>query len=196
MERIFTQATVLIIPGLRDHVEDHWQTILASRLGKVCSVPPAESDKLNCANRVQRIQTALEKIAGPVILVAHSAGVLMTLHWAKQYQHLVQGALLVTPPDISINWPENYPQTETLRQEGWMPLPNQKLSFPSIVVASTNDHLASMEAVETMAKAWGSELVVAGAVGHLNPASGFGFWAQAEDLIKRLDVIQESVVAV
>lgn len=191
MERIFTQATVLIIPGLRDHVAEHWQTLLETRLVKVRSVPPAENDKLNCANRVQRIQAELEKISGPVILVAHSAGVLMTLHWAEQYQHLIQGALLVTPPDISAHWPENYPRPEMLKQEGWVPLPNQKLPFPSIVVASTNDHLASLDAVEAMAKAWGSELVVAGTVGHLNPASGFGFWAQAEDLIQRLDLIQE-----
>ncbi|MFU9046439.1 RBBP9/YdeN family alpha/beta hydrolase [Acinetobacter tibetensis] len=189
MEKIFTQATVLIIPGLRDHITEHWQTLLETRLVKVRSVPPAESDKLNCANRVQRIQAELEKISGPVILVAHSAGVLMTLHWANQYQHMIQGALLVTPPDVSKKWPEHYPDVELLKQEGWIPLPNQKLPFFSIVVASSNDHLASLEAVETMAKAWGSELVVAGAVGHLNPASGFGFWSQAEDLIKRLDLL-------
>ncbi|TCB33845.1 serine hydrolase family protein [Acinetobacter sp. ANC 4910] len=195
MERIFTQATVLIIPGLRDHVAEHWQTLLETRLVKVRYVPPAESDKLNCANQVRRIQAELEKISGPVILVAHSAGVLMTLHWVEQYQHLIQGALLVTPPDISANWPENYPRPEILKQEGWLPLPNQKLPFPSIVVASTNDHLASLDAVEAMAKAWGSELVVAGAVGHLNPASGFGFWSQAEDLIKRLDLIHGHVAS-
>ena len=196
MERIFTQATVLIIPGLRDHVAEHWQTLLETRLVKVRSVPPAESDKLNCVNRVQRIQAELEKIRGPVILVAHSAGVLMTLHWAAQYSHLIQGALLVTPPDLAAQWPENYPSPETLKQEGWTPLPHQKLPFPSIVVASSNDHLASLAAVKTMATAWGSELIVAGAVGHLNPASGFGFWAQAEDLIKRLDLIQEPIASV
>ena len=32
-----------------------------------------------------------------------------------------------------------------------------------------------------------SELVDAGAVGHLNPASGFGPWPQAEALLGRLD---------
>jgi predicted alpha/beta hydrolase family esterase len=26
------EATVLIVPGLRDHVPQHWQTLLASRL--------------------------------------------------------------------------------------------------------------------------------------------------------------------
>ena len=122
MEKIFTQATVLIIPGLRDHVAEHWQTLLEARLEKVRSVRPLQIDKLNCAKRVEAIQAELDQITGPVILVAHSAGVLMTIHWAVKYQHNIQGALLVTPPDLNQSWPENYPSPETLRQEGWDPV--------------------------------------------------------------------------
>ncbi|MCL6246541.1 alpha/beta hydrolase [Acinetobacter sp. ANC 4945] len=187
MEKIFTNSTVLIVPGLRDHVEEHWQTLLASKLQKVRTVPPAEINQLNCTNRVARIQAELEQIQGPVILVAHSAGVLMTVHWAAQYQAKIQGALLAAPPDLSQQWPENYPSSDVLRQEGWDPLPDQKLPFPSIVVASTNDHLASFESVAYLAAVWGSDLVNAGAVGHLNPASGFGEWPLAEELILKLD---------
>lgn len=187
MEKIFIDSTVLIIPGLRDHVEEHWQTFLASKLQKIRTVPPAEINKLNCANRVARIQAELEKIQGPVILVAHSAGVLMTVHWAAQHQANIHGALLVTPPNLAQQWPENYPSPDVLHQEGWDPLPDQKLPFPSIVVASTNDHLASFESVVSLAEVWGSELINAGAVGHLNPASGFGEWLLAEELILKLD---------
>ena len=193
MEKILTKATVLIIPGLRDHVADHWQTLLQAKLANVLSVPPLETDKLNCEKRVAAIQAQLEKIEGPVILVAHSAGVLMTLHWAAKHHHDIQGALLVTPPDLEINWPENYPSADTLRQEGWDPLPNQALPFPSIVVASTNDHLASYQAVRTMAKTWGSQLVSLGEVGHLNPAAGYGYWAQAEQFIQQLDQVDDSI---
>jgi len=35
-----TCPTVLIVPGLRDHVDDHWQTLLAARLERVRTVPP------------------------------------------------------------------------------------------------------------------------------------------------------------
>lgn len=189
MEKIFTNSTILIIPGLRDHVPEHWQTLLEEKLVKVHSVPSAKTNKLNCTHRVDRIQAELDNIDGPVILVAHSAGVLMTLHWAAKYNHQIQGALLVAPPDMSQIWPDNYPSSAELRKEGWEPLPKQKLNFPSIVVASTNDHLASFNAVENMAKAWGSQLVNAGSVGHLNPASGFGPWPLAEELIQRLDKI-------
>jgi predicted alpha/beta hydrolase family esterase len=47
--------------------------------------------------------------------------------------------------------------------------------------------LASLSRVEEMARHWGSECVHVGAVGHLNPASGYGEWLQAEDLISQLD---------
>lgn len=192
MEKLFTNATVLIIPGLRDHVEEHWQTFLASRLQKVRTVEPAETNKLNCANRVARIQAELDQIEGPVILVAHSAGVLMTVHWAALHHAQIQGALLVAPPDLSQSWPANYPSPEQLRAEGWEPLPTQKLPFPSIVVASTNDHLASFESVAYLAALWGSELVNAGEVGHLNPASGFGEWPAAEKYVLQLDALNSA----
>ena len=194
MEKILTNATVLIIPGLRDHVAEHWQTLLEKKLDKVRSVPPLETDKLNCAKRVDAIQAQLEQIEGPVIFVAHSAGVLMTLHWAAKYQHKIQGALLVTPPDLEQSWPENYPSPDMLRKEGWDPLPQQKLPFPSILAASSNDHLATYAAATAMAKQWGSQLVNLGAVGHLNPAAGFGPWPQAEQLIQQLDLVEEATV--
>jgi len=191
MEKIQTKATILIIPGLRDHVEMHWQTLLEKRLAKVCSVAPVQTNKLNCENRVTAIQKQLEQIQDPVILVAHSAGVLMTIHWAAKYQRPIQGALLVAPPDLNESWPENYPNPATLKQEGWSPLPNQSLPFPSILVASTNDYLARYEVVSDLAEKWGSQLVNLGDVGHLNPASGFGYWPLAEQFIQQLDQVEQ-----
>jgi predicted alpha/beta hydrolase family esterase len=55
------------------------------------------------------------------------------------------------------------------------------------VAASTNDHLASLEAATKLAEGWGAELLNLGDVGHLNPAAGFGPWPQAEALILELD---------
>lgn len=180
-------TTILIVPGLRDHVPAHWQTLLATRLDKVRSVPPLEDNKLSLAARVDAIQHELEKISGPVILVAHSAGVLMVVHWAARHDRPIKGALLAAPPDLEATWPIGYPTSESLRANGWDPLPKGPLPFPAIVAASTNDHLASLESVTQMARHWGSELVNLGAVGHLNPAAGYGEWPQAEDFIRTLD---------
>jgi predicted alpha/beta hydrolase family esterase len=111
----------------------------------------------------------------------------MVAHWAARYQRQIKGALLAAPPDLNTDWPANYPSPDTLNANGWAPLPSGRLPFPSLVAASSNDHLASFEAVARMADEWGSELVDLGAVGHLNPASGFGPWPQAEALIQQLD---------
>ncbi|MNJ70481.1 hypothetical protein D3C77_669440 [compost metagenome] len=95
--------------------------------------------------------------------------------------------MLAAPPDLDAVWPSNYPSSETLRSQGWNPLPQGPLPFRSIVAGSTNDHLASLPAVTRMAEGWGAELLNLGDVGHLNPAAGFGHWPQAEALILELD---------
>ena len=182
-----TAATVLIVPGLREHVAEHWQTLLAAKLSKARSVPPLEADKLSCAARVEAIQRELEQIDGPVILVAHSAGVLMVAHWAARFSRPIKGALLAAPPDLQASWPQGYPTPESLRANGWDPLPAGRLPFPSIVAASSNDHLSSLAAASRLTRGWGSRLVNLGDVGHLNPASGYGEWLQAEDFIRQLD---------
>lgn len=182
-----SETTILIVPGLRDHVPDHWQTLLEAKLDNVRSVPPLEENKLSLAARVDAIQRELDAISGPVILVAHSAGVLMVVHWAACHDHPIKGALLAAPPDLEASWPAGYPTPQSLRANGWDPLPKTPLPFPAIVAASTNDHLASLEAVTRMARNWGSELVNLGAVGHLNPAAGYGEWPQAEAFIRTLD---------
>ena len=53
--------------------------------------------------------------------------------------------------------------------------------------ASTNDTLGDYDRVRSLADAWGSRLVDIGAVGHLNPASGYGEWSEAETLLDELD---------
>jgi predicted alpha/beta hydrolase family esterase len=187
LNKLQTAATVLIVPGLREHVAEHWQTLLEARLEKVRSVPPLETDKLDCNARVRAIQHELEQIDGPVILVAHSAGVLMVAHWAAQFRRPIKGALLAAPPDLEAAWPANYPSPETLRSSGWDPLPTGPLPFRSLVAASTNDHLASLDAATKLAQGWGAELLNLGDVGHLNPAAGFGHWPEAEAIILELD---------
>lgn len=178
--------TILMVPGLRDHVAQHWQTLLERRLPSAASVPPLERDGLSCAARVAALDTALAKIDGPVILVAHSAGVMITVHWAQQHGRKIHGALLAAPADLEMPLPAGYPSLDALAEHGWHQIPRDALPFPSIVGASRNDPLARFERVEAMAKDWGSRLVDLGNVGHLNPAAGFGEWSMAETLIDEL----------
>src|SRR5574337_459714 len=141
-----TTPTVLIVPGLRDHVAEHWQTLLE----------------------------------------AHSAGVMIAVQWAQHHRRPVHGALLACPADVESPMPEGYPSVAMLRDNGWVPIPRNPLPFPSILAASTNDPLCDYDRAVAMAKDWGSRLVNIGAVGHLNPAAGFGEWPEAEEFLREL----------
>jgi hypothetical protein len=98
----------------------------------------------------------------------------------------VTGALLVTPPTLAAPLPAPYPALAELRANGWLPIPTAPLPFPSIVAASTNDALGDHEQVRALADAWGSRFHSLGPVGHLNPASGYGDWPEAETLLDQL----------
>jgi serine hydrolase len=178
--------TILFVPGLRDHVEEHWQTLLQAKLPNARCVPRMERDKLSCAAWVAELDRSIAAIAAPVILVAHSAGVMITVHWALRHQRPITGALLAVPPDFERPLPEGYPKQHVLLDNGWLPIPRARLPFPSIVAASTNDPLADYDRAVSLAQSWGSRVVSAGAAGHLNPAAGYGPWPQAEELIAEL----------
>lgn len=181
-------ATVLIVPGLRDAVAGHWQTRLHARLTDaarpVRSVAPTGRDDLALEPRLAAIERAARAIHGPLVIVAHSGGCVMVAHWARRTTRAVQGALLATPPEFDRAMPEGYPSLDALRAAGWLPVPRESLPFPSFVAASRNDPLARFEGVAGLARDWGSAVVDLGEVGHLNPASGYGEWPLALDLIE------------
>ena len=180
--------TVLLVPGLRDHVAEHWQTLLQAQLPACRSVAPRGRDDLDCARRVQAIEQAAQAVQGPLVLVAHSGGCIMLAHWARQTRRAVQGALLATPPDFESPMPAGYPTMDQLQRGGWLPVPRERLPFRSIVAISRNDPLGEAGRVAALAADWGSETVDLGEVGHLNPASGHGPWPEALALVARLCV--------
>ena len=183
--------TVVFVPGLRDYVPDHWQTLLAIKLAKtraVCSVTPLGRTDLSCARRVAAIQEVVERVKGAITFVAHSGGVIALAHWAKQYRRSdIAGAVLAAPADLETPLPAGYPAIEELQSNGWLPIPRTNLGFPSVVAASSNDPLAALDRVEQLACDWNSDVMSLGDVGHLNPASGFGVWPKAESLIAWFD---------
>ena len=178
--------TIILVPGLRGHVQDHWQTHLEATVPNVRSVPGLGRIHPSLDDRVALLNRAIDDVDGPVTLVAHSAGVLTTVHWAARHSGRVVGAVLVTPPDLSSELPSEYPSLAQLRTNGWLPIPLQPLGFPSIVAASTNDALGDHERVRDLATAWGSRFHSLGAVGHLNPSSGYGEWPGVHSLLDEL----------
>ena len=183
-----TEPVLLIVPGLRDHVAQHWQTLLADRWPQAHSVMPIGRDNLSLEARIDGLETSIANLNAPVLLVAHSGGCVLVAHWVQQttLADRVVGALLATPPTFDRPLPPAYPPLEALDAAGWLPVPRRRLPFVSLVEASRNDPLGAFDAVCGLAQSWGSELIDLGEVGHLNPASGFGPWPMADTLLQRL----------
>ena len=179
MKATTPDPTVLLVPGLRDHVEEHWQTWLLGQLPKARMVPPMGRTDLDCVARVEAIEREAQAIEGPIVVVAHSGGVVMVAHWLQHTQRAVASALLVTPPDFEQPLPAGYPTQDELQAGNWLPLPRAPLPCPAIVAASRDDPLAHYERVAQMAWDWRATLLDLGNVGHVNPASGFGPWPDA-----------------
>ncbi|WFR72183.1 alpha/beta fold hydrolase [Prescottella defluvii] len=99
--------TIVIVPGLRGHVEEHWQTILAGRFADTRTVPVSSDSYPRLEERVAALDRTLATVPGRAVLVAHSAGVVITAHWAQRHPDTdrVAGALLAAPPDLETPLP-------------------------------------------------------------------------------------------
>ena len=177
--------SILTVPGLNGSGPTHWQSLWeASRpdtsrvdLGK-WSVPHRNS-------WVTKLDQAIRTARAPVILVAHSLGCIAVAWWAalagQPYGWPVAGALLVAPADVDR-------ADARAELKPFAPAPQQPLPFPSMLVASSDDCWIDLDRAHSLAVAWGSHFVDAGAQGHLNAASGVGRWPAGLDLLDRLIV--------
>src|ERR1700733_2765558 len=91
---------------------------------------------------IVRIDTELDRATSPVFLVAQSLGCLAVANWAaragKKTDH-VEGAFLMAPPWLTHSY-------QCLAQlVDFLPMPLQRLPFPTLLVASENDHYLPIE---------------------------------------------------
>lgn len=178
--------TLLLIPGLRDEAPGHWQAILASQCPGAVSLPALGRRNIDLAARLVQIEEAVQAIKGPVVVVAHSGGTIATAHWAQRTHAAIHGALLATPPLFAGPLGPEFPDLADFQRHGWVPIPRSPLPFRCIVAASRNDPQGAYEGVSELARDWGASLFDLGESGHLNPASGFGPWPTALDLVREL----------
>ena len=62
----------------------------------------------------------------------------------------------------------------------------EKLPFPSLLVASENDPWVGARVAQHWAGQWGSSFISVGAAGHINVDSGHGPWPEGLALFERL----------
>jgi predicted alpha/beta hydrolase family esterase len=168
-----------IVPGLGNSGPDHWQTYFERVHPEFTRIAQREWD---APDRTEWVTTIEQVLAGEdlsqVVLIAHSLGCITVAHWAATYGHRIKGALLVAPSDVETPHYAAFPTT------GFGPMPLQRLPFPSKVVTSTTDQWVTEARAQQFAEAWGSELIVVGAAGHINASSGYGDWPAGLELLR------------
>lgn len=171
---------VLLIPGIHNSGPRHWQSIWQTQHAGVQRVEQSDWDHPECERWEQALDDAVSCAQEPPILVAHSLGCLVAVHWVARRSRPVHALLLVAVPD-----PEgpNFPAAAT----GFAPLPATLPPLRRVVlVSSTDDPYSTPGFAAQCAAAWNADHKVLGAAGHINADSGLGEWGEGWELVKRL----------
>jgi predicted alpha/beta hydrolase family esterase len=172
-------SPILILPGIGDSGPGHWQTLWEQGSPAMQRVHARDWEQPICAEWVAALEAAVEHSGPQAVLVAHSLACLQVAHWSAGSRLRIRAALLVAVPDPA---GPSFPA----QAQGFAPIPLQRLAFPSIVVASSDDPHGSIAHARRCAQAWGSRLVEIGAAGHINAGSGLGEWPQGRALLDGL----------
>lgn len=178
------RTTVLILPGLFNSGEDHWQTQWEKRLPNVRRIQQRNWDAPHRADWVSTLDKAIASIDGSVILAAHSLGCALVAWWVRDNENAlhaakVKGALLVAPPDVER---PDFPKAAV----GFAPMPGMALPFPAIVVASSDDPWCDLPKARSWAAAWGAEFQDIGPCGHINGDSRLDDWPRGMEWLSSL----------
>ncbi len=166
-----SDVDILILPGIADAGDassGHWYARWEARLPTARRVPPGDaSGDGSFAGWTDRLVAAVMSAERPVVLGAHDLGAFAVAGAAERLAGRLAGAFLVAAPS-----------PEAARTMGFGPAGLARLPFPAVLVASRDDPQADWSASEAMARAWGAELVDAGASGRLDGTSGHGPWPE------------------
>jgi predicted alpha/beta hydrolase family esterase len=168
--------TILILPGLYNSGEGHWQTLWEAQLPNARRVQQRDWGSPNRSDWVAALDASIQATDSPIILAAHSLGCALTAWWAAQrrgtpHASRVKGALLVAPPDVER---ADFPEHAT----GFAPMPRSALPFKSIVAASPDDPWCALPRAQSWAADWGARFHDIGPCGHINSRSGLENWPQ------------------
>ncbi len=174
-------ADILIVPGWSSSGEDHWQSRWQRSLKTARRVEQADWFNPTREQWVSRIHAEIDAAQRPVVLVAHSLGVIATVAaLTERTEPKVAGAFLVAPADVerAADWPVTQGFVFDPDMTGFHGVPRDKLVVPSAVVSSRNDPYCTPERARVFAETWGSRFHDAGDTGHINAASGHGPWPE------------------
>lgn len=191
--------TTVFIAGYGNSLQGHWQRAWFEQTPNSVWVEQSNWDQPNRDEWVACLHAAVERLDGPLVVVAHSLGCNTLVEWVAGLNvsgeaalgsvssnkvspcttpasRNIVGAFLVAYPDVMhASFPDAI--------KGYSTPPLSPLPFPSLaVVSSTDQYIRDIFQTEFYANAWGCQLVNAGALGHINAASNIGDWQQGKVL--------------
>jgi predicted alpha/beta hydrolase family esterase len=166
-------AEILIVPGWQGSGPEHWQSRWEEKLSSARRVEQADWERPVLSEWVERLVQSVNAAEKPVVLVAHSLGVLVVVHAAPRFAPgRVAGAFLVTPPS------PGYLALSDEIDRAFADVPEEPLPFPTVLTVSSNDEYCEHDEAERLGTLWGAEIAQAGEAGHVNTSSGHGPWPE------------------
>jgi hypothetical protein len=171
--------SILLVPGYSGGGPKHWMRVWHAQNPTWARMEMSDWLSTSPVEWESALQRALAPLPAPVVVIAHSLGCITIARYAARGGRGIAGAFLVAPADVELA-----PDLPMLR--GFGPIPRERLPFPALVVASTDDPYAALPRSTEFAAAWGAELRVIGAARHINSDSDLGAWVAGQALWRRL----------
>jgi predicted alpha/beta hydrolase family esterase len=165
-------AEILVVSGWSDSGPEHWQSRWQAKLSTARRVTQRDFEKPMRAEWEEKIAREVLESARPAVIVAHSLGVIATLHAAQRVGEKIAGAFLVAPPSEAVI--REMPSIDS----AFLPIPRARLPFPAAMVGSSDDPYADLLFARHLAQDIGAQFIDAGASGHINVDSGHGPWPE------------------
>jgi predicted alpha/beta hydrolase family esterase len=168
-------APVIIVPGLSNSGDEHWQTHWQRQIAGSSRVVQEDWENPVLDRWLGRLAAAVADRPG-AILVGHSLGALLIAHLADRHPRLpVAGALLVAPADSDAATRAGR-SLRDITAGSFSPMPLSPFPFPAVLAASRNDPYLGFSRARALARLWEARFVDLGVAGHVNVASGHGPW--------------------
>jgi len=174
MPNLLQSFDFLLLPCRDNASPDHWQSHWEAHFPNMTRVVQDEWVSPKFGPWAQRLDEYLTRATRPVVLIAHSLGTSLIMHWAARNPAApISGAFMVAPSDRGTAdiWPD-------ASASGFAPMRLDPLPFPSMVLSSRNDPYVAFDRAAVFADSWGSDLVDMGDAGHMGNSDRLGIWLE------------------
>lgn len=164
---------ILIVPGLRNSDEQHWQSLWQAQLPNSKRIHVDDWSTPDLDKWKAGIRAELNKLDQPVVIIAHSFGTLASASIAAEFPEKIAALFLVAPAD-----PDKFHIAARL--------PQTFLHVPTKIIASSNDPWLTDSKAAYWALQWGADFLRLKNVGHINSDSNLGIWPEGIAQLRQL----------